>query len=837
MGSTHEHSNLPLQSLWDALRVVKEAFGQFQSEHETPTMRRLIFGKQLEAIEKIQHIFSPIDWDNLESWIQNAAEALQRQRKRNLDYVTLLGYDADETSWFDIATHNPVEMIQASPAGQQLRRMFGPNWVARFDALQGFTPAPSLENTLVPERFEASISIRTQKITEYWNKVRKDVRGRSSFRKRWCQLTREARTQWLQMHRIPADPHSHIYAWAQGLEAGNQYIPRSSWMSSLLNMEDLSDINVLPEFLDARASSHPRLFRHADSVGVFPGVYSGYLSMKCVPGMILRFVPEISGVEEYHVLLERSVVIDGASSPSNLNEEAPGIGLLQLEAQQCVYKFLADCLSVGLEGHSPVSGNEPSPRITDDNECPSLLARAMRLDYHGRPGMIDFNYLENLMNASLDEAREDLWQLRQDSAVWMHRLDEASGMMHGCTSNHLRLVFGRIDSFHSLSHRLSVVKSYDLFSGRNHELDISGLSEDPHALGLLMSMHVAFMSVLEEQLRRFESMTWPEATADRSVLFRLLELLRANDPTLRVLDLAAVMRVIDREIEQVNLGAPASFSAMQVLNDVGVIVSCLKESSKHSILVSFVGEHIHLVNDLEVEWERQDRPWRSVMENTLAALGKTTCQKLDKHIHDQDIDAKSRHVDFWQIVDRHMTVSSEGNTANEEVIHEVLQLAPIDLEKPPSAHLQASWVGKPNVEYEITNTMLRRSKNHRSIQVGPPALLTERAAKEQSLPVINPVSDICFWKALSGPSSENISDLVWSDFETAMVNIGYEVHTHGGSGRRFEYRQGHPSSCAKDGTPGTIVFHKPHAKRGRVPHYLARSWWLRRLQKRFELKL
>ncbi|EFZ04509.1 hypothetical protein MAA_01583 [Metarhizium robertsii ARSEF 23] len=728
-------------------------------------------------------------------------------------------------------------MIQVSPAGQQFRRTLGPNWAAGLDSLQNLSPVPSPQNSVDPTKFEAFISMRIQKITEDWVKLQKDVGCRASFRKRWRQLTREARKDWLQMRSIPRDPHSHVYAWAQGLESGDQAISRSSFMSSLLNIEDLSDGSVLPDFLDARANTHPRLFRYTDSLSVLSGVYTGYLSLKCVPGMIVTFAPEITGVEEYGISLERGVAIDGEAYPLTLNEETPGMSLLQLEAQQRVYRFLADCLLVGLNDPSSESGNESLPCITGDEECPSLLPRAVRLDYYGRPGTIDLKYLGNLVNASLDEAREDLWQLRQDCGVWMNRLDETPGRMPGRTSNHLRVVFGRIDSFHTLSRHLLLLEKYNFFADQNHELDISGLSKDSEARGLLISLHVALVSVLEEQLCWLESVPWPKGTGNLSVLLQLLELLRTNNPALRILDMAAVMRVTDREIAKVDFGDSDTFLMMQALNDVSVLVCCLKESSKHSVLFSFLGEHIHLVNDLENKWEKQNRPWRSVMEKTLAALGETERHKLDRHIRNQSIDAKSRHLDFWQVINRYMVASSQGNIANEEVVYEIQQAAPVDMTRPVLNHAHAGWVGQANDESGITVTKLRRSKTRRDIQSKPLVLNPEQIAKARPLPVITPVRDIWFWSALSAPCSENKSELSWSDFETAMVNIGYKIHRHGGSGRRFEYGKEDASSCASNGTPGTIVFHEPHAKRGKVSHHLAKSWWLGRLQRRFELKL
>lgn len=64
------------------------------------------------------------------------------------------------------------------------------------------------------------------------------------------------------------------------------------------------------------------------------------------------------------------------------------------------------------------------------------------------------------------------------------------------------------------------------------------------------------------------------------------------------------------------------------------------------------------------------------------------------------------------------------------------------------------------------------------------------------------------------------SSLSWPEFETAMVNIGYQVPRHGGSARRFEYRKEQMSSGVQNVSRGAMVFHEPHCRRGKVPRHV-----------------
>lgn len=59
------------------------------------------------------------------------------------------------------------------------------------------------------------------------------------------------------------------------------------------------------------------------------------------------------------------------------------------------------------------------------------------------------------------------------------------------------------------------------------------------------------------------------------------------------------------------------------------------------------------------------------------------------------------------------------------------------------------------------------------------------------------------------------SSLSWSELETAMANIGYQVPRHGGSARRVEYRKEQMSSGVENVNRGTMVFHGTGAPQGR----------------------
>ncbi|KHO10576.1 Beta-ketoacyl synthase [Metarhizium robertsii ARSEF 23] len=113
---------------------------------------------------------------------------------------------------------------------------------------------------------------------------------------------------------------------------------------------------------------------------------------------------------------------------------------------------------------------------------------------------------------------------------------------------------------------------------------------------------------------------------------------------------------------------------------------------------------------------------------------------------------------------------------------------------------------------------MKRSKHHRPRPDERSASFPILLAKQvEPLPVVTPVKDKEFWKALLAPSSRNSTEISWTDFCRAMQRVGYVQIRQGGSGRRFEFKNG-ATGCATGGVPGAIVFHEPHANGGKVSH-------------------
>jgi hypothetical protein len=132
-------------------------------------------------------------------------------------------------------------------------------------------------------------------------------------------------------------------------------------MTPLLNIEDLSQDVVLPSLLDARATSHPGLFRAIDGRSV-----------------LWDFSAYVSSYESWEGCHSRMRLIQ--NQLLSFYEVTAGMGFLQLKAQRRNYNFLVSCTRNFLQSSRFDEGIEQASNHAGSNERLSLLAQPSRLD-------------------------------------------------------------------------------------------------------------------------------------------------------------------------------------------------------------------------------------------------------------------------------------------------------------------------------------------------------------------------------------------------------------------------------------------------------------------------
>jgi hypothetical protein len=789
-----------------------------------------LFGQIQEKIKDLEKKTATVDWKDLDRWINNVEESTRKDLDDIYRVMPLLGVDPlDITIAKDFSTIQ--EKIKSSPLVRWQEFMLGPNWASRPKEVERISyNNPADFNGIPVEIFSRKIldsEGSAAEVMRRWQSLRKMATNGSldSFDEIWAGLTRSARMRWLKEYpQLPSYPRSDLYAWVQDSKLEEQL-----FMAPLLNIEDLSQDDVLPQLLKAREALHPAFFRSIDGCSVNWGMWCGALKQVHVKAD-MSITPEMGhGAESYGISLKPKT--DSKTLP-NFNQVRPIIGLYQLKAQCYTYDFLvsfprsllcptgpstrvltkedetagAGQIGVVSKGRAEMP-DVPGEHV--DADYPTLLAQCARKNYGRSPNTIDLEYVGDLLRTSLDEALDDLSQQRDSPDSWAMRAATCSGS----ASNFLRAIFGRIDTFHTLCLHLDAVLKHDW---RKAQDGPTAPPENREAFRQIVSLDVALKSTLNEILCQMEGVKW-SADKNCSIIFsRLFDLLKANETSLRVMGIHAVMRMIDREIEKVEAQVTIPLEVMRALNDMSVLAVCLEETSKHFNFASHSTSYSLMIKELLAGWETRQRPFMSVIEITLRALG-SEVKKLDILVRKTGDPLPSRHNTFWTAVDNYMEKSSESSEA--KLVVDKIQQTPIALidSKAPSESYS------PHSAHEPTHTQIRRGRRKARAQSLTTLSMTTPMANSPSLLSIKPTKNINFWTALLAPSSENSSELFWTDFCNAMEGIGYKIFRQGGAGRRFK------------GEPGVMVFHKPHGNK--VTHQCARSEWLKRLSKRFEVIL
>ncbi|GLA56170.1 hypothetical protein AnigIFM63604_005040, partial [Aspergillus niger] len=369
------------------------------------------------------------------------------------------------------------------------------------------------------------------------------------------------------------------------------------------------------------------------------------------------------------------------------------------------------------------------------------------MDYR-RPDRIDWSYLQSVLDASTEEALNDLQQLRSDSEYWSLRIQQTGKN----TSNLLYSVFSRINTFVCLSERIKRVRLCNGWTDSSISYDDIGLFKEAVSLDPILRsiLNKALESI--QKMRLSSDWTWKGTKTFRY----LSDMMEENDPTLRVIGLRSVLRTIEREMPKVNPCDSMPFLFAQALNDMSVVAVCMQESDKHYQYIRSVShEYTSLANDAESEWNGREQPWISFIEGTLHRL-KHKINKLNLYISDEVKPLEERHKIFWNTIDAYML----DGTAPRPIVDFIRHYAPISA-APTSASVTSPMIWSTHgTEVALTETQKRKSKGRKSRHDASRSLRRPVTASNvvelHSLPFvrIQKDADKIFWNRLSSDKGQ-----------------------------------------------------------------------------------
>lgn len=207
---------------------------------------------------------------------------------------------------------------------------------------------------------------------------------------------------------------------------------RDAFMSPYINQEDLVKPRTLPLLLNARARNHPSSFAAADG----EAMHLGKVTMAVVAAFLNQHVMLLNGItqdKEYGKLLEWDDHPDAFDWMHHRRQFLPGEGLLILEVQDHLMRFLVACCndimhdipqSDLISDAYPV---QPAPELKTGVDIGtgmmSLAVLAEEAPYRP-PAELDFGKVHSLLAARTSRAEDHIWALREDPAYLAEQLYE-----------------------------------------------------------------------------------------------------------------------------------------------------------------------------------------------------------------------------------------------------------------------------------------------------------------------------------------------------------------------------------------------------------------------------
>ncbi|KAF7907326.1 uncharacterized protein EAF01_004913 [Botrytis porri] len=293
----------------------------------------------------------------------------------------------------------------------------------------------------------ATTILKAEELTKNWDLLRKIMSAYEPvIRKRWSKKSKVKRAQLLQ-EVYPEIPKQHgsdfdnmRARWVGAPIKSNEY--QRSMETPYINLEDLTQGMFLPLFLNSRGRYSPHLFVHADLYAMHfglnmweipePKIYDGLTPWKRA---VVFKNPDSEKYVEFLESKERSdeAYASGLGFP-------PGKAMVVLRAQVFTYQFLVKCCSALLhdistlldENHKFIIVPEPEHLSPSSSQRLSTVFSATESLYRP-PSQIDFQRIEDLLEARRAAAEDHLWSLREDPSYFAEML-EARGERYCYTS-------------------------------------------------------------------------------------------------------------------------------------------------------------------------------------------------------------------------------------------------------------------------------------------------------------------------------------------------------------------------------------------------------------------
>ncbi|PWY93426.1 hypothetical protein BO94DRAFT_563841 [Aspergillus sclerotioniger CBS 115572] len=249
-----------------------------------------------------------------------------------------------------------------------------------------------------------------------------------TVRKRWLKRTREQRKNLLlsAWPNMAALHRPDIEAFRREPPGNPEY--REAYMWPHVNLEDLLNPKLLLIFLNARGRHPPHAFIQADWASVDFGRATTNIIRALMENHVMIFTGRTTP-DTYGEFVQCDN--DRAFEPESGREMNPGDGLLSLEIQERLYRFLVDCCMLLLPEYTRESilqadiPIQPEPPVITTSESGLDLLSVVAAEAPYRlPARLDIDRLHSIVAAKKSAAEDHIWALREDPGYFLEALLE-----------------------------------------------------------------------------------------------------------------------------------------------------------------------------------------------------------------------------------------------------------------------------------------------------------------------------------------------------------------------------------------------------------------------------
>ncbi|KAL8953999.1 MAG: hypothetical protein Q9222_000160 [Ikaeria aurantiellina] len=317
------------------------------------------------------------------------------------------------------------------------------------------------EDTIQYRRVVADTKMTLDELFDAWSQLRLIVaKYENTINKRWAKKTATQRKAIL----LQAWPHmspSHrpdMQLWHHerrmpGYHKRDKDATRNALRFPHISIEDMSQPKNLLLMINSRSRNFPATFANADCASLRIGIRSKMLE----PHYLRNYAMYLSGEhtrEGYGRIVEWKEDVEAIIKCWRGIAFDPGMGLMVLEIQRHVLRFLVQCSTFVMHDVYVLDLQMLSPAALDGSKMPpypvqpkakpledapsrvaeSSTAYAIEAPYQA-PDMFEFTRLKNLVEAKCQEAEDSFLLIQEDPGYFADLMQEARGHTRDAVTN------------------------------------------------------------------------------------------------------------------------------------------------------------------------------------------------------------------------------------------------------------------------------------------------------------------------------------------------------------------------------------------------------------------